>query len=280
MTKIELAKKVLSEIEEQTIVYTVWSYEGGACGDGWCDTVHDTYSAAILRGMIKEQIHSDELFEGLEVSSLNGLDDNTGSIEEMAWPNGGAEARVNKAIPNELSVLSKDLEKLNANDENEVKKMRDRLFLVKDGPYTFSFNIVNSEGDYYFAENEPIKIILSSEEALGLLRCEHDIANVFKDICEMKYDEEFINCKAKSIGIADEYDNYTYSNEDEDEDEGKKIIKSCIDSWVTVIQKILDGEITEDNLEHWLWYFENQENFEEDIEDWLEDLEQYWEEED
>lgn len=280
MTQLELARKVLSEMEGQTFVHEVSSYEGGACGDGWCDTVENTYSAKVLRGMIKEQIDNDELFKGLEIEAFEGVPaEDEESVEDMAWPGGGPEATVKDVIPDELSDLSNDLESLDVNNEDEVSEMRKRLMEVKGGSYTFYFDVTDGEGDYYFAENESVVIELTSDEALGLLRGEHDIAEVFDGICDNQFDESLINDKAVKIGVADGYDNHTYSS-DYDEEEENELLDSCVDAWVTVIQKILDGEITEDDVDDWLWYFDDTDNFEEDIESWHDEMEEFEDEDD
>lgn len=43
-----------------------------------------------------------------------------------------------------------------------------------------------------------------------------------------------------------------------------------LESWDVVLEKIENGQITENNLAEWLQYFKDSENFEYDIEIWKE----------
>ena len=120
---------------------------------------------------------------------------------------------------------------------------------------------------YNFADGVGESIRLTRDEALGLLHERHDLDEVFDGICDEYTDEDFINEKARALGLADEYDNFSYSGECE-------ALGHYLEAWGYVIDHIFSGDITEDNLDSWMGYFDSEfSDYDMDIEEWMEENE-------
>lgn len=107
-------------------------------------------------------------------------------------------------------------------------------------------------------------IALTSNEAIGLLWGYHEMDTLFEGLCEKPLEEDLVNEKAEEKGFVSDYDNFGYGGESEELDK-------YLDAWGIILTKIFEEEITEDNLEEWLNYFDDSDNWEYDIEEWFED---------
>lgn len=264
MTEIELAQKVLSNIEEESFDCFIYASQGGKCCDGWGDTIPFDLTAPQLRYLIANRSNDSRLMDSLEVEEI--------SIEEKiidlaiagAWPDGGPMPSVENVIPKELEELNSKLEDLDEDDLESILEMREELEQVEDGSYTFTFSIVDGSKCYTFAEEVELEIELTKQEALGLLYGENPIDTVFEGICDTPLDDDLVNAKADAMNIADDYDNFSYGGNCE-------TLEAYLDAWDYIISHILIGEITEEKVESWLEYFKDSSNYEIEIDDWMND---------
>lgn len=262
MTQIELAKKALDNIQDECFFANVYASEGGTCGGGWDDSEELNLSRKQLLSLIRSRIDASELFEGMTLEDVDVDDLIADMAMEAAWPDGGPEVTVNDAIPDELSELDKALDNLDMDDAEEVETIRKQLKEVAADTYTFWFTI--EAPDYCFADDVKAEIKLTSEQALGLLRGRHDFDTLFDGICDKCYDEDLVNAKARSKGIADEYDSFTYGGESEG-------LEGWLEAWSYILDSILSGDITENEVDSWLEYFDDSDNYEMEISDWYEE---------
>lgn len=127
------------------------------------------------------------------------------------------------------------------------------------------------EGDYYFDEDAEEELKLTREEVLGLFRFEYGDCHegLFDGICEEEYAAEDLDEKARKAGFALDYDSVDCGCDQEPVD-------CFLLSWTTLIQKVLSGELPEEQLPLWLSYFdsENAEDheYDYDIESWAEEI--------
>lgn len=266
MNNIQLAKKVLNKIKDESFSLGVSVSTGGKCDGGWCDSLDLYLSKEQLLYLINKRNGNNEVFEGLTLEEVDVDSIITDMTMEAAWPDGGPSATVNDVIPNELSELSEELESLDETDVEAIKSMREKLLQVTDGKYTFYFTVEAS--GYYFTEDAEECIELSAKEALGILYGQHDIDEVFEGICDESYDEELINDKADKLGFADDYDNFCYGGECEQ-------LESYLNAWDYIIDSIMSDEIVEEDLDSWLEYFDDSDNYEYDIVEWYENRDEY-----
>lgn len=266
MTNIQLAKKVLENIQDENFRLGVSASTGAKCDDGWCDSLDLDLSREQLLYLINERNGHNELFEGLTLEKVDVDSIITDMTMEAAWPDGGPAATVNDVIPNELAELSEELEALDETDENAVKLIREELLQITGGKYTFYFTVEAS--GYYFTEDAEESIELSAKEALGLLYGQHDKDAAFDGICEESYDEDLINDKADELGFADDYDSFSYGGESEE-------LEAYLNAWDYILDSIMSGDITEENLDSWLEYFDDSDNYEYEIVEWYEEREDY-----
>lgn len=257
MDSIELAKKALKTIGTRS--FSCWLY-----GGDWDTYEQLTMTEGELLYLINKEVGFDSAFEGFELVETDVESQINDMAREGAWPDGGPMARVNGVIPEELEDLSDDLEELDLDDEDAVNRMRERLKAIKGGDYTFSFDIVDGSYSYYFAEDTEEEIHLTAEEVLGLLLGEHGDSPVFDGICSKAFDEDLINDKAEKAGFADEHDNVEVGGRCE-------AIDQFVTAWGTLLDKIAEEVVTEENLDLWLRYFDDDNNLETDIEEWVED---------
>lgn len=260
MEKIELAKKALESVQGMSFNCMVGCYEGGKCGDSYTDYQElDLSREEVLYLINKPQF--EEVFAGLKMEPVDVEATLTEMAYESSWPDGGAHASVNEIIPEELKELNEKLNNLDVKDAVALEDVRSQLKGIKDGEYTFRFDVYDGNQAYCFGDDVQETINISGNEARALLKHEHDIPAVFDEICSEELDEDFINEKAEEAGIAERYDYLTYSyNCDE--------LDNFIDSWNILITKIMSGEIVEDELDTWLEYFNDSDNFEDTIDDW------------
>ena len=112
-----------------------------------------------------------------------------------------------------------------------------------------------------------MKIHLTAKEVLGLINDQYALEMYFDDIdgiCDNTLDDDFLNDKAAEMDIASGYDNFTYRGESE-------ALDGFLNAWVCIIKKILSGEITEDTLPSWTAFFDDPDNYDDDICFWHED---------
>ena len=257
MNCIELARKALKSIKGTC--FPCWIY-----GGDWDNYEDLDLSAEEILYLIKMRNGNESVFEGFTVEETDVDTLITAKAKEGAWPDGGPQAEVNSIIPEELTELSDDLSELDMEDESAVEAMRERLRSVADGDYTFSFTIMDGGCSYYFAENAEEGIHLTREEALGLLKSEHDRIDAIQGGGCKVLDEDFINEKAEKMGFADEYDRLNYGGRCDS-------IEQFVSAWDVLLDLILEGEVTEENLDKWLAYFDDSDNYETDIKEWFEE---------
>ena len=260
MTQKQLAKKALKRVEDSSFDIEVFVSNNPRCGGGFDDCLELELSKEQLLYLISERNSEYDIFKGLKIEPFD-LD---ALIKEMtmdaAWPEGGPSAEVNDVIPKELSELSEELGGLDKADEEAVRAMKEKLHQVSEGKYTFSFTV--SASDYVYEEDAEESIELTEQEALGLLHGKHELEEVFGDICEKSYDAKLINSKANELGFAENYDDFFYSSDNEKLD-------GYLNAWDYILEAIMSEEIDEDDLDAWLDYFDDSENFVSDIEEWF-----------
>lgn len=263
MNRLELAKSVINSIDDMTFTCNVWASTGGACGDGWNDCPDLEVSKEEILHLISNGSDS-ELFKGVQTVKID-LDSKFANLAyEGAWPDGGPTARVKHPIPKELEELSNRISELDSDDKEAARTLMQELISIKEGEYTFIFDIMDGSHTYYFAECSEKKLYLNIDEALGLLWGYHQIDELFCAICVKELDEDDINDWADDANIADMSDNLQYGGSCEELD-------GYIQAMGTLLDKILDGSITEENLAEWMEYFDDNNNFDEDIEEWYND---------
>ena len=257
MDCIELARKALKTIKGTG--FPCWIY-----GGDWDNYEDLDMSAKELLYLIKLRNGNESVFEGFSVEEADVDALIYEKAKEGAWPEGGPRAEVNSIIPEELQELSDDLSELDMEDESAVEAIRERLRAVADGDYTFSFTVIDGDHSYYFTEDAEEAIHLTREEALGLLKTEHDDIEVIEDLDCEALDEDFINEKAEKIGFADGYDHLNYGGRCDS-------IEQFVSAWDTLLDLILEGVVTEESLDNWLAYFDDFDNLETDIQEWAEE---------
>lgn len=261
MTAIELAKQALSQVTNMTFNTSIYSSEGGKCGAGWDGETDLDLSKAQLLYLISQKVKHPELFDGLTLKSI----DLEKIIDDLAfegsWPDGGPTAQVENIIPQELQDLHDQIQSEELSDDELLQQLQS----LEGGEYTFLFTVVDGSGSYYFAEGEEQKITLTTQEVLGLLLNENPDCQPLMQLCNQSIDENDINDKAEQLDFASGYDYFSYGGECEQLD-------NYLDAWNTIISRILNGDITEQNLDVWLAYFNEDENLESDIEDWVNDI--------
>ena len=141
--KLSLARKVIkSNIVDRDFVCELRAYEGGACGDGWCDDRTIRLNKAELLYLLKCEINNDELFKGTEIKKFD-LDS---ALEEEAysssWDGEEKTARPNGEIPCELEDLGDYIN----SDECDIEEARKRILEIKGGKYTFICSV--EQNDY------------------------------------------------------------------------------------------------------------------------------------
>lgn len=264
MTKQELAKKVIDSIDDTSFICHVYSSSGAKCDDGWGDTLDLDLSKEEILYLLKKEIQHDELFEGCELKEVDVDNTISDMAYEAAWPDEKPSARVNNLIPNELQSIAEEIEELDLLDKIAVQGLTDKLKAIQDGDYTFEFTV--ESGGYYFTEDAEEKLTLTSQQALGLLYGENPDIEIFKDFGIQTLDSDFINELADSAGFASDYDYLSY-------DGNCEALEACLNAWKYIIEHIFTEDITEESLDVWMQYFEDDDNFEYDITEWYEDLE-------
>lgn len=267
MKQIELVRKVLSEIKGGEFNCHFYAIERGVPSENLCYSERLYISAEDIRYLIKKRFNNDVLFEGLKVGFCDMEEEIKEIIPEDAWPQAGPRARVHYIVPMEHEELLNDLYGLNEEDDDAVEEMRERVKMVCDGDYTFGFDIVDGTGDYEVAIDLEKKINLSRKEVLGLLKGECNASKVFDGICDEAFDEELIEAKAEDLGFASKYNRYCYGGE-------SQTLEHCVNAWLNIIESIFDGDVSEDNVDYWLKYFDDPDNFYGDLYEWHENKEE------
>ena len=126
--------------------------------------------------------------------------------------------------------------------------VREKLRAIKDGDYTFDFNIVDPIDCRYYYEDAEGVIPLTAKEAIGLLYGQYDLKEVFEGFCEEALYYDFVNDKAEEAKIVNDYYDFDYAGLSEE-------LCRFLDTWAYIIDKILLGQITEENLNSWTEYF-------------------------
>lgn len=273
MSKAELIRKAIESVTAQKFKVYKYASEGWY---GYQNVEPREFPADVLLAYIANRINRPEFFDSSKDYRKIELENYEEIFEEdvkEAWPDGGPRARVIDEFPKALGELvdllidrffpeesdgDYDLDDL----QEQIEKM---ISEVKDGEYTFEFCIEDGSGTYTFAEDVHESIYLTAKEALALvfkfvgIDGESDLG-VF-DLPDI--DEKTIEDRAKEKNFALEYDdtNYGWCSEE---------LECYLDSWKTLIEKIESGEINEANLDEWLEYFKDRENFCNDIISWSE----------
>ena len=259
MKKIELAKEVLAKVKDECYNCMVGCTSGGKHPDGFTDYDQSiSLSREQILFLIKNNSSYDNLFEDIETQEVN-LDEIFAKMGyESSWPEGGPVTRVKGVVPQECVDLAQALCNVDENDDYEVAKLRDALLSLKDGEYTFHIDVSDRDGWNYFAEDEPYKFYLSGDEIRQLLHSEFKGNKAFNGVCDKSLNKDFLNEKAEAMNIADEFDYYFYVGQSEP-------LENYISSWVELIDRIMEGSVTEANVDQMLKYFEDSENWESDI---------------
>ena len=152
---------------------------------------------------------------------------------------------------------------------NTKELLNQLIDTIKDT--SFGCNVNASCGlDGYSAEEE---LLLSKEEIYFLLDEQLDSKDVFagKNLKRVDVEsrlEELAYDASWPDGTPDE-DDENYEDPDNFSYWGTCYhIEPYLNAYVFIIEKILSGDITEDNLDFWLSYFEDSSNYDIDIEDW------------
>lgn len=260
MNKIELARKALEKITDESFPCTVGCTEGGKCGAGYTD---DYQTLDLSREQILSLIscpNEDEVLKDIVIDPVDVDSMLTEMAYESSWPDGGPAAYVQDVVPVEFDELEAAINDLEADDAEGLEEIRKKLAEITDGDYNILFDI-KGDYDYYFAENEEFEFHLTGDEVRGLLNYACDRPEVFEGICDAELDEDFLNEKAQQEGIADGCDYFSYGGSSDKLD-------NYINSWDTLLDMIFSGEVNEENLDEWLEYFDDDDNWELEIEDW------------
>ncbi len=267
MNTVDLIKKALKTVDDNTFDCYVYASEGGRCGSAWDDNSELELSANELLYLISQRLDvNPEVFDGLNLTEVDVQAKIIELAYEGAFPEGGPYATVNSVIPEELGELGEMLEGFDDSDEEAANEIRGRLETIGEDDYTFTFDIKDAITCETMKEGVNESIHLSSPEVLGLLHSEYGHDKLFEDIDYEDADEDLINGKAAQRGFAEDYNPFSCDGMCE-------ALEVYLDSWDTIIDKIKGGEVTEDNLDNWLEYFDDSHNFEEDIESWMDEQE-------
>ena len=245
MDKIELARKALDDLLKRGHFFPVTGiscYEGGACGGGYDDESgdeHDIYlSQAEVYFLIKDKTN-EQVFDGLEIEEVNPDEKIESVARDVCHPDHEATAYCSSPVPVEFNELEELINDVDVSDKAALADIRSKLQEIKDGDYNIIFNITQ---DYeYLAEDEEIEFHLTGDEVRALLRYSCDKPEVFEGICDEELTEEFLEDKAEEDGIAEGYDYYSYSAECD--------VSGYIYEWKRLIQAILSGDVTEENID-------------------------------
>lgn len=261
---VELARKALMMgVKAESFGCNVGCYEGGKCGNDFATYEEIEISKDQLMYLLNQSIGHDEVFEGIAMLPFD-LDEELDSLAyEASWPNGGARVVVRDAIPEELKELADRLDEFDEDDMEELNDVREQLNDVSGGSYTFMGDVVDGSFDYYFAEDAEFSVNLEASEALGLLYGYSGNLKAFRGICRNKLDEDYVSEKINASGEADNYDCYSYSGTCDE-------YERYAEAWGTLIGKILNGDISEEDLPGWVEFFDDKNHIRdcEDIETW------------
>jgi len=266
MKKTELVNTALKNVCCACFPCRLYASDGGKCSDGWDGEGELELSADQLLYLISRSDDDKEYYEGLSMTEVYTNDILSKMAREEGCPDGGPSASVNDSVPDELQSLYERMNRLDLSDEAECDSIRQELQAIKDGDYTFHFTVVDGSGCYDYTDDAEETIHLTADEARSLLNGGPINSLVLKGICDRSLDEEFIDEKARQAGLAAGYETFDYWGSCERLD-------SYLESWRTIIAKIECGEITEENLDKWLEYFDDSDNYEWEIESWYEDNE-------
>ena len=92
-----------------------------------------------------------------------------------------------------------------------------------------------------------------------------DAGDVFDGICDEGLNEDDFSDLAEEAGVGSEYidDYWSYGGE-------SCALEEYISAWKTLIKKIMSGEVDEANIDKWLPYFNDCDNWDDDIEFYVE----------
>jgi len=266
MDKIELARKALLDTIGAYVYFpcVLRGSEGGACGDGYSTSDEELeLSADELLYLISDD---SEVFKGLPMTEID-VDDRLYEMAKKAcWPdfNGNPSVHLsdNDTVPEELQELADEIRDHDKDDDAVVADLRARIAALQDGDYTF--NVTVRESEYYFKEDEPETLHLTGDEVRGFLRYALDDAgDVFDGICDEGLNEDDFSDLAEEAGVGSEYidDYWSYGGE-------SCALEEYISAWKTLIKKIMSGEVDEANIDKWLPYFNDSDNWDDDIDWW------------
>jgi len=253
--------KLLSSIEDRCFDVSFSSSDGGKFGDSW-DTVENTcITRDEILSLIKCKCKYASIFDDINFTESNVNARLEGQARELAWPDGGPSASIEDDVPEELVDLIEELNKTDINDKASVQESCRKLDSVKDGSYTF-YITVDSSGEYYFAENEPYPIELTKEQALGIVYSHCDVKMIFDEIKYILFGKDQINDYLEQNKAASDYDCCSY-------DATCERLDHYIEAWTYIINSLVEGKLNPEELDSWMEYFDDEENFDEDIKDWF-----------
>lgn len=108
--------------------------------------------------------------------------------------------------------------------------------------------------ELYLDRSELLYLIFQTDKVNGEKTCSVDVEDILND---MAYDGAWPDGEPDNEDIS----GWSYSGECEQLD-------NYLRSWDMILEKIDKGEINEDNLEQWLAYFDDSNNFDNDIDLW------------
>lgn len=256
MNGVEIVKALLSKVDDACFKYNIYSSDGF---DGWNTEEYIDFSAGQLLYLIKSEVEKDELFAGFKLEEVD-LDSMLSDVSmELSWPDGYPSPHVNSVIPLELETLAEELEKFGKHKSVDLDDIKTRLDAIQSGEYTFDFSI-RTDDDYYFSESNEKKVEMERREVLGLLLSQFDVRNLIEEQVEV-LDEDFINDKVSDDNMAEECDPLYYGGSSDDMD-------AYLQAWSEMINRILSGEISEENAMYFTEYLEEG-DYERDYDEWL-----------
>lgn len=262
--RVALARKALDKVGADFFQFDVWASEGGHCGGGCNIDTEIFMDDGDIRYLIKAAVREDEVFEGLEVAQSDPDEKVSSEAYECAWPDGGPVARFHSCLPDELSDLADKIFCVNVYDDAALDAVRKAVSQIADGTYTFTCDVVDGPGDYYFTEGADVKFQLTADEARGLLWGATDVDRVFDGICKRRLETDFLDEKADKENIAEGYDCFSYGGSSED-------LEAYVQGWADLVDMIMDGSIYENELEDILEFFRGDAYRDQQLEDWLRD---------
>lgn len=257
MTNLELARKALNELADESFLINVSTYSGKC--DAWSsdemddDSYVDISREAMLRTLSGTSFGKKhpEIFEGLELGDVTAETELSYEAFGIAFPVDSPYATVGEhgTVPEELLDLAERLSATKNSLEPISDELKKQILEIKDSEYTFHFTITS--GGYEFDSDVEEKISLTASQARGLLYAylEED-DDLFKGIDYEHFGwdvEEFIDNKAEEKGFAVD-SAIDYMSLDYDCPQ----FDDYLNQWLHLLDGIMDGSVTEENLDSYM----------------------------